>query len=164
MKTSIRKTAMTVAALAAALTLTAAGAGLAVEKAADGKPGYERCDTKDHAGHWSGKLSKAWKKTLTGEQRAQVDKLHADLEKEVAPLKAKIHAKRMDVRALLTTDNPDRAALAKAVDEISVLEKQAMQARYDHMIKVRSLLTPEQKSAFDRMMMKGEGDGHGRGK
>lgn len=158
MNTRTKKTAVTAAALLAAFMFTS-GVGTAFSGDPQGKAGYEKCDTKDTAGHWYGKSSNEWKKTLTKEQKAEMSKLHLALKKELAPLKARINARRTDVRTTLAGDNPDRAALAKAADEISVLEKQAMQVRYEYMIKVRSLLTPEQKTAFDSGIVKdGEHD------
>lgn len=160
MKKSIRKSAMTMAAVLAAFTLTA-GTGLASPGANPGKAGYEGCDAKDHARHLHGKASKEWKKTLTQEQRTQMKQLHASLEKELAPLKARIGVKRAEIRALAASDSPDLSALNKLVDEIGALEKEVMRSRYENLIKVRSLLTPEQKAAFDISIMK-HGD-HGRG-
>ncbi|MDP2689158.1 MAG: Spy/CpxP family protein refolding chaperone [Deltaproteobacteria bacterium] len=159
MKTSIRKSAMTMAAVLAAFTLTA-GTGFASTSATHGKAGYERCDSKDHAKHLHGKASKEWKKTLTQEQRTQMRELHASLEKKLAPLEARVGVKRAEIRAVAASDNPDMAALKKLVEEISALEKETMQSRYENMIKVRSLLTPEQKAAFDISLMKHGDHGH----
>jgi Spy/CpxP family protein refolding chaperone len=157
MKSSIRRSAMTVAALLAAFTLTA-GTGFACPGETQGKAGYERCDAKDHAKH---KSYGEWKKTLTEEQRTQMKELHASLEKVLAPLGASMDAKRAELRTLVASDKADMAAVKKLVEEISALEKDAMLSRYENMIKVRSLLTPAQKAAFDSSMMKHKHGDHG---
>lgn len=162
MKTHFRKSTLVLAALTA-LTLSAGGGLASAGSAGNAKAGYESCDKMD-AGHFHGKADKEWRKTLTTEQKAQMKELHASLEKELAPLRAKIGDKRAELKSVAATDNPDMGSLRRLVDEISALEKEATLSRYANMIKVRSLLTPEQKAAFDKAIMKHGDHGKGRGK
>ncbi|OGP14305.1 MAG: hypothetical protein A2052_09475 [Deltaproteobacteria bacterium GWA2_54_12] len=154
MKNLFRKS-MLAAAIMAALSFTAvAGSGFASEKADPGKQAYERCDSK--GGHmWDrhGKSS-AWKKTLTGEQKTELDRLHVSLKKDLAAVKAEIRLKKTEVMTLVASDKPDMEALSKLTDHIAGLEKEVMAAKYGHMIKVRSMLTPEQKAGFDAAVVK----------
>lgn len=153
MKKHFRKPAIALAAALAAFTFTT-GAGLAYAGSSRSGDAYEKCDArKDHSKHSHKKASKEWKKTLSDEQKTQMKELRANLKKELAPLKAQIMAKGAETGKISASDNPDMAAIAKLVDEISALEKKAMLSRYENMIKVRSLLTPEQKAAFDASMM-----------
>ncbi|CAG1065913.1 hypothetical protein BAC1_01506 [uncultured bacterium] len=152
MKDLFRKT-MLAAAVVAAVSLTA-GAGFAGDKAgaaAAGKQAYERCD---HDGEMYGKA--AWKKTLTAEQKTELGKLQESFKNEMASQKASLKNKKEAARAIVASDTPDREALSRLTGEIASLEKGLMDAKYGHMIKVRSLLNPEQKAAFDAALKKGE--------
>ena len=152
MKNLFRKS-MLAAAVIAAMFLTAAPS-FASEKALPGKQAYE-CDSKGHSWDRHG-ASSAWKKTLTGEQKAELDRLHASLKKDLAVAKAEIRLKKTEARALVASDNPDMEALSKLTGQIAGLEKEVMNAKDGHMIKVRSMLTPEQRAGFDAAVMKME--------
>lgn len=155
MKDLFRKT-MLAAAVIAAVSLTA-GAGFAVEKpgAAAGKQAYERCD---HDGrHDMEMYGKAvWKKTLTAEQKTELGKLQDSFKNEMASQKAALRDKKEAVRGIVASDTPDKEALSRLTGEIAALEKGIMDEKYGHMIKVRALLNPEQKAAFDAALKKGE--------
>jgi len=156
MKNLFRKS-MLAAAVIAAMSLTAAPS-FASEKALPGKHAYE-CDSKGHS--WDSRgASSAWKKTLTGEQNAELDRLHASLKKDLAARKAEIRLKKTEARALVASDNPDMEALSKLTNQIAGLEKEVMNAKYGHMIKVRSMLTPEQRAGFDAAVVKMERSRH----
>lgn len=147
---------MLAAAITAALSFTAiAGHGFASEKAGSGKQAaYERCDSKGgHSWDRHGKSS-AWKKTLTAEQKTELDRLHVSLKKDLASMKAEIRLKKSEARTIVSSDNPDMEALSKLTAQIAGLEKEVMNAKYAHMIKVRSMLTPEQKAGFDAAVIK----------
>lgn len=148
MKRQSIRSAMITAGVLAAFTFTAAPAP-AFARIHHSGAGYERCDGKESAMH-PHREYRGWKKTLTPEQRLEVDKLHSELEKELSPLRARIGEKRAEIRKIAASDNPDITSLRRLVDEIGTLEKEAMLSRYESMIKVRSLLTPEQKAAFDK--------------
>lgn len=151
MKDLFRKS-MLAAAVIAAVSLTA-GAGFAGDKAGEaaGKQAYERCD---HDREMYGKA--AWKKTLTAEQKNELGKLQDSHKNEMASQKAALREKKEAVRGIVASDTPDKEALSRLTGEIAALEKGLMDARYGHMIKVRALLNPEQKAAFDAALKKGE--------
>jgi len=151
MREIFRRT-MLAAAVAAAVSLSA-GAVYAEKQGADNQK-YERCDHKGHG--WSDHGKATWKKTLTDEQKTELGKLHEALKKETAGVKDELRAKRDAARAAVAGDNPDREALGALTGEIAGLEKKLMDAKYGHMIKVRSILNAEQKAAFDASMKKGE--------
>jgi Spy/CpxP family protein refolding chaperone len=155
MKDLFRKT-MLAAAVVAAVSLTA-GAGFAGDKAgaAAGKQAYERCDH-DGRHEWGMYGKAAWKKTLTAEQKTELGKLQDSFKNELSSQKAALNEKKEAARTIVASETPDREALSRLTGEIAALEKGLMDARYGHMIKVRALLNPEQKAAFDAALKKGE--------
>lgn len=131
-----------------------------------GKASHEYCEgKKHHDGYDSSRSSRErWGKTLTGEQKTEMSSLRVSLKKELAPVKTvktAIGLKRSEVKSILTSDNPDKAALGKLVEEIAVLKKDMLKSKYEHMIKVRSLLTAEQKAMFDMAVLTEKGDERG---
>lgn len=117
-------------------------------RAKDGKESHEYCSEKKHDEH--GKSEKAqWKKSLTAGQKAEVANLRVALKKELSTSRAKLELKEAEIGGLVVSDAPDRAALDKLIGEAAELKKEMMTAKYAHMVKVRSLLTAEQKAAFD---------------
>lgn len=140
---------MLAAAFAAAVSLTAGvDAARAAEKpGAAGQP-YEKCGHKDWPMH--GKA--AWKKTLTAAQKTEIDNLHGALKKETSGVMDELRARKEAARAIVASENPDRDALGRITGEMAALEKELMDARYAHIIKVRSILNAEQKAAFDSAM------------
>lgn len=154
MKISIKKPVMTMAVILAASSLTGLPAR-AEMKAEPGKASHEYCEGKKHRdGYGHNRSSKEhWRNTLTGEQKTEMSRLSVSLKKELAPVKATIGLKRSEVKSILTSDSPDKAALGKLVEEMAALEKDVLRSKYEHMIKVRSLLTAEQKAMFDMAVL-----------
>lgn len=143
---------MALAALVAAGTLTAAA--VHAEPGKYGKEHYAGCESKHkHERHGE----KQWIKDLTAEQKTEMKRLKVELKKELASLNAAMGLKETDIRKAVASDTPDRKAISKLASEISGLKAKALETRYDHMIKVRSLLTPEQKLEFDASVLAGDG-------
>ncbi|MFQ5561774.1 MAG: hypothetical protein ACE5FU_14490, partial [Nitrospinota bacterium] len=60
-------------------------------------------------GHKKGKMGghifgSNWKETLTGEQKATIDKQHLELKKKLAPIKAQISLKKVELNNMILTD------------------------------------------------------------
>ncbi len=98
--------------------------------------------------------SSHWRRTLTEEQRAQIDGLRVTHVKFVVPLRAKIHAAKADLAVLATADEPDSASIQNKLDELLEMKKQLLRERYEHLGAVRKVLSPEQRMSFDTMVMK----------
>ncbi|MCL4872867.1 Spy/CpxP family protein refolding chaperone [bacterium] len=162
MRLSARKPLAMLAVLLTAGTLAASVAH--AEPGTYGKEHHKEYHKKDHEGcegkhkdHKHG--DKQWIKDLTDEQKTEMKRLKVELKKELASLEAALKLKETDARKTVASDNPDRKAISRLASEISGLKAKALETRYDHMIKVRSLLTPEQKLEFDASVL--AGDGHG---
>jgi Spy/CpxP family protein refolding chaperone len=123
-----------VVAVTAAVLFAAAGASLAAERG-DG-PGKPPSD-------------KEWKQEqeslgLSPEQRAQMKALREEFRGKQSGVRDQIKAKREAIRQELDGTNPDRARAEAIIKEISVLEQQMEMNRVDEILKIRSILTPEQ--------------------
>lgn len=149
MRENLRRPVLAIA-LAAAVSLTGVAAVKAGQGPGAGGHSYEKCDHKGHDLSMRGKA--AWRKTLTAAQKTELAGMHEALKKETAGLKDELWARKEAARAIVASDNPDRDALGRITGEIAGLEKKLMDAKYGHMMKVRSILSAEQKAAFDASM------------
>jgi len=94
---------------------------------------------------------------LTDEQRNQMADLRLELQKQMEPLKAKMAALRSDMKLLMIADTPDMQKIEAKSNEINKLQGQIMLLQIKHKVKVRSLLTPEQKKKFDSLVLADKG-------
>lgn len=85
---------------------------------------------------------------LSDEQQGKIGKLRIDFQKKAVATKAKIAAARLDIKALMMADKPDRASIEKTIKAISDLQYQQKIDRLDHMFAVRDVLTPEQRKQW----------------
>ncbi len=95
------------------------------------------------------------KLNLTDSQKKDVEKLNTDFAKRRVEQQAKISTARIDLRALLKSDAPDKDAIEKKIGEIANLQAQNRVLGVEHWFAVNKLLTPEQqklwKNTLDRM-------------
>ena len=111
-----------------------------------------------HAGQGRGHLfGSRWKETLTEEQKVAADKLHLTLMRSVNVLKAQLRVKKIEANNMVVSDSPDKNAIYQKIDEILKLKRIIMQTKYDNMIEMRNILTPEQRVSFDMKLTEGAG-------
>jgi len=65
--------------------------------------------------------------------------------------RADVQVKRIELRDLLTADNPDRAAIDSKLEEISAVRLAAAKARVDFALSMKDALTPEQRQKLKDM-------------
>jgi Spy/CpxP family protein refolding chaperone len=100
-----------------------------------------------HRGEVGGRLN------LTDDQKAQMRKVNADIEKKLIPVQSKIKLARIDLRELMGAEKPDRSAIEKKMKEVSDLQYQVKIINLDRMLTVKGILTPEQLKIWkDRPM------------
>ena len=87
---------------------------------------------------------------LTDAQQKEFQKLHIDLEKKQTQVHAKIRTERLDLKGLLLSDNPDRAAIEKGMKTVSDLEYQLKLNMLDHLYTAKAILTPEQQKIWKK--------------
>ena len=93
--------------------------------------------------------------TLTEDQQKQIKDLKTQVEKEILPLKSELQVKSAELKQLLVAEKSDKAAINKKIDEIGSLRAQIQKKRIENQLKVRDLLTPEQRVMFDKRILAG---------
>lgn len=161
MRLSFRKPLMALAVIVAAGTFAAAAAQAEPGKYGKehGKEHYAGCESKHKLHKHERHGGEHWIKGLTAEQKTGMSRLRVELKKELASIDAAVDLRKADIKNQVTSDTPDRKAVSRLAAEIAGLKTKALEAKYDHMIKVRSLLTPEQKLEFDSSVLTKDGRG-----
>jgi len=94
---------------------------------------------------------------------AKIEEIVAASREEAEPLRDAVRAARDEMRTLLNADQPDEAAVMAQSDKVSA----AMAAMHKHrlatLLKIRVLLTPEQRDKLKGMCGPGRRGGPGRG-
>lgn len=101
---------------------------------------------------------------LTPEQTAKIQKLMLEHQKALLILQTALKSKQLDLRQL-KIEGADQKKLEAKVDELAKAQADIQKKCLAHRIEIRSLLTDEQKKAFDQKcsgMGCGAGIGHGR--
>lgn len=94
-----------------------------------------------------------WAKTLTDAQKLKVDKMHLELDRTMYQLRAEKKLRQAELNSLAAQDDPDEQAIKRKIDEVLELKRQIMQARYDHLVAMRAVLTKEQRISYDMAVL-----------
>ena len=94
---------------------------------------------------------------LTPEQEKQLEDYRAQNKEKVKDIHGKIKDKRKELREELQNQELDIARVAQVHSELKALEAQAEDNRLEGILKVRSILTPEQFRKFGEFTKKGKG-------
>lgn len=86
---------------------------------------------------------------LSEEQKDQIKEIHLAHMKDVQPLKDEVKINRAKVNALLKNDDPDMKEIVSLVEADGKLLTQIQIKSIGEKIRVRSLLTDEQKIIYD---------------
>ncbi len=87
---------------------------------------------------------------LTEEQKTKWKDLQTAFSKETRHTNNLINEKKARMKTLQDEDPMDQKSINSVIDELTALQGKLMKARVDHKIKVRAILTPEQRDAYDR--------------
>ncbi len=101
-----------------------------------------------------------------GVDDATVEKIEAIVaaaREEAAPLREAVRAAREEMRTLLDADQPDEAAVMAQADEVSAAMAAMHKQRLATLLKIRALLTPEQRDKLKGMCGPGHRGGRGGG-
>lgn len=116
----------------------------------DGGPMMQRGQMQGpHGGGMMGGLD------LTDEQRAKVEDLMTQQQREAIPIHAQLQKLQADLKLEITSDKYDAGKVKGIQSEISKLTSEMMSKRIAHQRAVRDLLTPEQRKQFDRHILAG---------
>ena len=90
---------------------------------------------------------------MTPEQQEKIDALRVAQVKQMAPMRADLKVKEIELDALWRADEPDVKKIVAKVKEIGEIKERIEIARINHQFEVRKLLTPEQRKAMKKMGM-----------
>lgn len=91
------------------------------------------------------------KLNLTDEQKGKIEVLRQAHQKEMKNFRLEMDVLDAELRKLEGAENPSEKDINAKIDQITVLKGKEMKASAKNRIAIRSLLTDEQKQAFDSM-------------
>ena len=94
---------------------------------------------------------------------AKIEEIVAASREEAKPLHDAVRAARDEMRALLDADQPDEAAVMAQSDKVSAATAAMHKHRLATLLKIRALLTPEQRDKLKEMCGPGRRAGSGGG-
>jgi Spy/CpxP family protein refolding chaperone len=86
---------------------------------------------------------------LTEDQKKKIKELKTPLNKEVLPLKNQLAEKKAHLKTLQTAEKADLKSINSTIDEMTQLQSQIMKKHAAHTQAIRSILTDDQRIAFD---------------
>ena len=98
-----------------------------------------------------------WAKTLSDEQKRKVDEMHLALDRELVVLKARENLLEKELNALTARDGADRRAIHAKIEELMAVKSAILRQRYDHILEMRAVLTPEQRISYDMAVLRRSG-------
>jgi Spy/CpxP family protein refolding chaperone len=98
---------------------------------------------------------------LDERMREEIEAIVAETQPRGEQLSTDLRAAHEEMRALLSADRPDRAAVMKQADVIGELETERRKLRFDAMLRIQERLTPEQRQALRELREKRRAE-HGR--
>ena len=93
---------------------------------------------------------------LDAETREAVQGIIDETHKEAEALHSEVREAKEKLHKLLAQDEPDEAAVMAHVESLGELETQAHKFRIGTILRIRSLLTPEQRSELTQMREEGK--------
>lgn len=87
---------------------------------------------------------------LSEEQKEKMKEIMTETEKQMLPIRSKLQTKEAELNELLIVEKPDRSAIDRKIDEIAALKTEIRKKCVDTRLKIRELLTPEQRVKFDQ--------------
>lgn len=83
--------------------------------------------------------------------RTEIDQLARSSRADTDALRERLRGLHDEMRALLSQDAPDEAAVMAQVEKISASEAELQKLRLRSMLRIRALLTPEQRAQLVRI-------------
>jgi len=86
---------------------------------------------------------------LTEEQKAEIMKIKAESRKNSEPQRKQVKEVRMKLNELKTAENPDQKQINEMIDKSAKMKAEMEKSKTASELKVRSILTPEQRKFVD---------------
>ena len=102
---------------------------------------------------------------LSGLQADQVDKIHAELQVRIEPLREEMKRLRREFLDLFGAATTDRRILELKIGEMSAVQEQIEKVVADSLLREKDVLAPEQRNTLLRLLERRfrQEDHHGRG-
>ena len=94
---------------------------------------------------------------LTDDQKEKLRTLRQESRKASIQAQADMQIKQMELRELLQSGEPDRAAIAQKLEEIAAARTARALDRFDQRQAMKSILTPEQQAKMKTLHRRGAG-------
>ncbi len=92
---------------------------------------------------------------LTDKQKADIDQIRSQNQKEVLPLREKMEEKQTQLDNLIVEEKVNMDLINKVIQELGDLNVKMMKVSVKYKMDIRKVLTKEQKAVFDENMTKG---------
>jgi Spy/CpxP family protein refolding chaperone len=86
---------------------------------------------------------------LTEDQKVEIKKIKGEGREKAEPQRKKMKEMRTKLHELKTAENPDQNQINQLIDKSASLKAEMEKSRTASELKVRSILTPEQRKAVD---------------
>ncbi|MBP7127593.1 periplasmic heavy metal sensor [Myxococcota bacterium] len=96
-------------------------------------------------------------RNLSPEQRAEIDNLRRDWQREALPKMARVRALNVEIHALVAADSPDVKAIQERLDQVAGLLTEVQKAGLDMVIRMKKVLTPTQNRELQDAILR-QGD------
>jgi Spy/CpxP family protein refolding chaperone len=85
---------------------------------------------------------------LTKEQSEKIDSLSKSISEQLAGLRKTLAAERIKLANLLAEEKTNQKEINRSIEKISSLLKEQQEKTVSHTLKIKEILTPEQKKKF----------------
>lgn len=87
---------------------------------------------------------------ITEEQQETIQEINNEKDKSVLPLKGELEVYHAQLKQMMISDKPDKSGIMKKIDAIGNLRTQIRKIHTEAQLKIRALLTPDQRVRFDQ--------------
>ena len=89
---------------------------------------------------------------ITAEQRRKLDDIRFNGRKETIQHRSALQIQRMELARMIKSENPDRAAIDKKIQEVAQEEAALMRSSINVRLNSRGILTAEQRAKLEQLM------------
>lgn len=89
---------------------------------------------------------------LSGQQMEEMRRANEEMRKAMQPLREELFRKRQELMSLLRSEDIERDRTDKLITEIAELQARHEVQLFDHLVNMRSILTPEQRQRLGVLM------------
>lgn len=88
---------------------------------------------------------------LTDQQRQEIRRIELQLQEQLLPVRTELFQKRQELALALRQDQPDASRVRALVQDIGRLRTEIQAARTEALLRIRSVLTPQQREKLQAL-------------